>query len=111
MWDAKPGDKVICILDYPPLHNLIYPIKGNIYTLREVGVAYGGEVDGFLPACRLQEIINTEVIVRKGSGIEEMGEIWFRNSAFRPVNKNYSIFEELLKHPLPLRTSRIKETV
>lgn len=113
MWDATAGMKVVCIngkLSHSfrrtqPL------IEGEIYTLREVQKVYSDSPAGaaFLPAVRLIEVVNPPENFNTGPNQWEIIEVWYCLSRFRPLNKNYAIFEKMLTQPLGVSKKRLQD--
>lgn len=90
MTDIKPGDLVVCVDDNWGEHrNETCPIKGTVYTVREL-FCIGG-----VAGLWLEEIINNP---RQYLG--SFGEIGFMEKRFRPVrDDSIDIFRELVANP------------
>ena len=85
----KIGQKVVCIVDYSneELEHLIFPKKGQVYTIREIGD------NGTGPWLRAVEITNPPTFWSNIDGPAEMG---FVTSAFRPIT-DISFAHEILR--------------
>lgn len=87
------GQRVICIDDdfhqrFPEDVGTIFPVKGQIYTVRSV------ELTRYGPAITLVEIINVDQLYEDG-----FGELNFLPRRFRPVverKTDISIFTRML---------------
>jgi hypothetical protein len=95
MWDAKIGMQVVCIR--PNKGNPVIQILtlNKIYTIRDIGEAWNGRK--FLPAVQLLEVVNPITLKRVGPNERYECEGWYDLSRFVPLNKNFSVFKEILR--------------
>lgn len=96
------GQKVILVDDEWPNRTysgqITRPVKGGIYTIREIRLSLVPERGGVRPCLLLGEIVNEKVFVKFPSGMG-MGEPTFDCSRFRAVKNlktDISIFNEML---------------
>lgn len=98
-WEFKPGMRVVCICDdWPPgfkeretlRHGAIFPVKGRVYTLREVIVTPDtGEL-----VVRLVEIVNPAIVFLWN---DTLGEPLWGAFRFRPLDESrLDVFRNLL---------------
>lgn len=87
MWHI--GQRVVCVDDKGfNEKGLIYPIKGKVYTIREVKYYPDGDFYSF----RLEEIVNQPKEYKQG-----YGEKAFREFRFKPLDeKRLDIFRAML---------------
>jgi hypothetical protein len=95
MWDVKVGDKVCCIKTYNGRQEIVRPVVGHVYTIREVVIA---------DICK--EVCFKLIEIPDQSGIsyitaEPITVVWYKNW-FRPVNnidKGMETLRGILKDP------------
>lgn len=97
MWDAKVGDKVVCIRKAPTgkkprayAHLEKSPTVGETYTIRAISNGYGKFSDRIY--IQVEEIINPILAYQDGL---DPGEMSFHLARFRPL-KNATI-DNLIK--------------
>ena len=92
------GQRVICTNAKPTSAKRktlgeIYPVEGQVYTIRETGripCNPHGEIE---PGVHLEEIVN-----KPRGYVGGVAEVWFRASRFAPIKKtDISIFLEMLE--------------
>jgi len=92
----KVGSIVECINNQFPLHNKFPFIKvpkyKGIYTVRDIGVRYDGNV--FI---RLEELINPIMSWPDG----DYGEVQFDINRFKEVDYNIAELKEILNETIP----------
>ena len=82
------GQHVVCIWDawgrsHPKLAGVVWPVKGQVYTVREIRLIESREVTGL--ALWFMEISNPVV---KFKNVAEPMEVGFAARRFRPLNES-----------------------
>lgn len=85
-----PGDSVVCIDDFFDEHAMkalrYFPVKGEIYTIREIKIDYDYPNDG--PSVLLEEIVNPMISTRNIKGIYKTLEPRFKRRRFEKLIPN-----------------------
>lgn len=96
------GQKVVLVDDKWPKRTysgqITRPVRGGVYTIREIRLSLVPERGGIRPCLLLSEIVNGKVAVESPAGMG-MGEPTFDCSRFRPVQarkSDISVFKAML---------------
>lgn len=83
------GQHVVYIGNPDTLRRVNAPVRGKVYTIRELWVASDG-----MPCLYVQEIVNRRVRTPHGLG----RELGYKRSSWRPLSpKRIEVFTEMLK--------------